>query len=96
MIAVSGVTAITPNPGRSFLGWLASMLGTNKVNYQSQLSLWLSLPRNRKLIWGIVQRDFQIGQFAFYLNIYGVHRKRGALELIHFRGALEIHSKMRW
>ncbi len=25
MIAVLGVTAITPNPGRSFLTWLASM-----------------------------------------------------------------------
>ncbi len=31
MIAVSGVTAITPNPGRSFLGWLASMEETRKV-----------------------------------------------------------------
>ena len=38
MIAVSGVTTITPNPGRSFLGWLASVTQTSRSIRMSLLT----------------------------------------------------------
>ena len=40
------------------------------------------IPRDRELVWRIVQLDFQIRQFVSDLNIYGVLWKRGAFHHI--------------